>query len=966
MKDKIEIDLEGMKSNKGNIGLNPQLAYFRINYWKERDKIFNELYDILYDNEPLSKETNKKNEQLIDFKDSFSDIENYDKNNFEVFESQEDDLSSKNDNDNVNDKYSNINLIDENNNKEAENNIEYDKNCRIDFKSNDTFIRDTKEIIYKNYLKNYVEGKKKLSKANFSLFANSSNEVYLKINNVKIFDINYLIKIRIQNYKEEWVCNGYYGCYLLYKIFKCRNPYPIYAIDKNDCKNNDNIELKTISNESEFTLAISKGINEFMEYEFTINLDDIFTNVRKLVDIDWLKTSIYKKYLNLNENKGISVDYNFLNQLFCKKNILEEYIYIFRSKNTLNTEAILDKLINIYFKKTARFLYIDLEYINNLHYRKELKEYLSFWLIRPFLDDFENYKSFLNQIINLIDFNNIAHLIKELIEFIQKTYAWENIFIIINNINNQKDHKIIDDIKKLTENEGSHHHFLLFYTIEDEYNFNKFCNLYKNNQGERLILMADSIFAENIENPKKEINDLFKGYSVDKFIDLIKIFNFNTFLSYNYEKANNDFFEIDLIKKYIKYFTLILEHNFNENKPIIKDISFKNNEIKEVFLKQYEDYFLNLAELDTNLKTILELPDGFFFEKLIILDIITNKILQNNNYNFIELKVNSLFGLDVEKIELEKFYGKNIIFTQKSKTAEIFDFGILINKNGELIMKLYQISTKKSNDDLAKLDIDIIKLHCINISKNLQKLGQIKKFSFGIITSSTCYKDKEKDYILMKNDCKRKNFELLIYNIIEKKFYVEQEVNEVNKKGPIIPLENFYYINDKYKLDLPNYNSLFKLNPKLISMKNLIPNFNECIEKYLDKGNKNLDVKIIGKITYKKDFDSCRINDNNIGLLISGNRTEINKTEYKDAITGEIKTIVYTNDIEVKIIKQREENKIYERDETNKIKEVSEIKSSLLNPHIILYKYNEKNYIGKKRKADNLFNCDPIKLKKKK
>ena len=167
MKDKIEIDLEGMKSNKGNIGLNPQLAYFRINYWKERDKIFNELYDILYDNEPLSKETNKKNEQLIDFKDSFSDIENYDKNNFEVFESQEDDLSSKNDNDNVNDKYSNINLIDENNNKEAENNIEYDKNCKIDFNLNDTFIRDTKEIIYKNYLKNYVEGKKKIIKSKF-------------------------------------------------------------------------------------------------------------------------------------------------------------------------------------------------------------------------------------------------------------------------------------------------------------------------------------------------------------------------------------------------------------------------------------------------------------------------------------------------------------------------------------------------------------------------------------------------------------------------------------------------------------------------------------------------------------------------------------------------------------------------------------------------------------------------------
>ena len=124
-----------------------------------------------------------------------------------------------------------------------------------------------------------------------------------------------------------------------------------------------------------------------------------------------------------------------------------------------------------------------------------------------------------------------------------------------------------------------------------------------------------------------------------------------------------------------------------------------------------------------------------------------------------------MFGLNLDNINLEKFKGKNIIFTQKSKTAEIFDFGILINYNGELIIKLYQVSIKKSKEDLAKLDIDIIKLHCLNISKTLQKLGQIKKFSFGIITSFNSYKNDKKNYILMKNDCEKKNYELLIYNI---------------------------------------------------------------------------------------------------------------------------------------------------------------------------------------------------------
>ena len=80
---------------------------------------------------------------------------------------------------------------------------------------------------------------------------------------------------------------------------------------------------------------------------------------------------------------------------------------------------------------------------------------------------------------------------------------------------------------------------------------------------------------------------------------------------------------------------------------------------------------------------------------------------------------------------------------------------ILINQNGELFMKLYQISTKKSKDDLAKLDVDIIKLHCININKNLKELGDIKNFSFGIITSFKCYEKNKNDYQLMKDDCKR-------------------------------------------------------------------------------------------------------------------------------------------------------------------------------------------------------------------
>ena len=119
-------------------------------------------------------------------------------------------------------------------------------------------------------------------------------------------------------------------------------------------------------------------------------------------------------------------------------------------------------------------------------------------------------------------------------------------------------------------------------------------------------------------------------------------------MNYKSEKLEEDFSEIDLIKKYIKYFKLNIDNNEDESKPIIKDIKFKNKEIKNAFLQQYESYILNLIESDKKLQEVLNINDGKFFEKLIITDIITGKIKDdnNNNFNFIKVEVNSLFGLN--------------------------------------------------------------------------------------------------------------------------------------------------------------------------------------------------------------------------------------------------------------------------------------------------------------------------------
>ena len=74
----------------------------------------------------------------------------------------------------------------------------------------------------------------------------------------------------------------------------------------------------------------------------------------------------------------------------------------------------------------------------------------------------------------------------------------------------------------------------------------------------------------------------------------------------------------------------------------------------------------------------------FFFEKQLILDLLLDKIRnKTKNYNFEELEVHSIYCMEFNNTENDftKYNGKNILLTQKSKTGEIYDFGIIINGN---------------------------------------------------------------------------------------------------------------------------------------------------------------------------------------------------------------------------------------------------------------------------------------------
>lgn len=955
--------------------INPELAYFIQYFWNDRNKIFEEIFNILFKNgkdiieeevqhefedepEEGNEENEKEEENSKELNDILNQIKDYDKTILQVF--------NEPNNKNIDDMKVNLNNeLKEITNEEE---IKDDESQSSIFLKNkkDIFIENSKNTIYTNYLNNYVQEKKKLSFENFSLVSNEYYEVFLQINEIKVLRLDYLEKIKIKKDKKEWVCNSYYALFLLYYVKKCKKPIPIYK--------DDNLEIKTITSQEDFDYAIADGVNTFDDNDYTINIDKITEDVKKIFSVDLLKKSEYKEFLNINMS-GNRKRVDFLLPLMTNR-FQEEYTYVFGDNNILDNCSIIYSLLNIYYQKGYRFIYIDFDLIKKINTRSALRKYFAFWLPRAFLiTDYNQFKLFFKEIINLIDFKNIVYIIRELIKYTKKIYSShcnEKLYIILNNVN-KNEHKIINEIKDTFEEDNSRD-FIIICDIEKKNNFNMFLNLYKE-EFIKIILLTTEKKSDNkitdISDISNKIKELFSNENhLANLCDLIKLFNFSSFIKYKSKPKEINISDINFLEKYMPFINLFAENHLSKNKPYIKEIKFKNNKIENEFLKQYKAYTLHHIESQTILKEILNLNDGVFFESLIIFDILTEKIALNNNWkNFERVKVKSLFGMVLdEAFDFEKYKGKNIIFTQESKTGEIFDFGLLIYKDNKLIMKLYQVSTNKSEDDFKKLDLDIIKLHLINIKKQLKNLGEIKEFSFGIITSYSSYdkysKDKSKpsEYKLMKEKCNENNYELLIYNIDDKQFYIEKE-NEINKDIVLFPFDIFC-IEKNNIIELPNYDSIFELNPRLLSMKYINKDYNKCIANYFGNTLDN-EFKIIGKINYEQKFLNIHLNNSNVGILISGT------SELKEEKETSIKRIKKEGkNRDIKIIIEKDSTKIYEKEYTlQDIKEISDNFSKykkLSNPHVILFKYNENNYLRKKRKGESLFQEKIISSKSKK
>ena len=766
-----------------------------------------------------------------------------------------------------------------------------------------------------------------------------------------LMDIDFIVKIKI-NDEEEWICNAEYALYLIYIKKNLRNPHP-YSIEEN-------------SDDSSYSLSDTIDIEHFVlitnnkkdrkkkliaEIKAELNISNIYNEIKKKDTSFTDYMNDYLKNIDLKEINIEDYDNNQIASYFGKldKNITLKNI-IFQDKNILNSFYKIGFLNHLYYQERLRFFYLDLNKLNEIKNANEKRKYLAYSIARIYNCNKEfkvNLKNFVNEYLKHIkDMNFLNNLIdkiiKENMSYIENNNEKTPFYIIIDNIDSEENYHVVE---RLINNDEIKNVYI-YGIINIETNFGKkiFLKLYNKKYTERgeIGFHVHYLNSNNGELVNKNINNLntfFKdlGNNINLLKDFIQLIYFKKLIN---ECPN---INIDFLMNYIKYIKLIIKEDDN-NCLHIEDIDFINEEIKKKFILNYKNlliFYLNKKD-DEITNSLFSDVNSIFFEKQIILDILLDKIKSNKQRNLKELNVHSIYcmNLDISKIDFSQYKNKDIILIQDSKTGEIYDFGIIIDN----CVKLYQVSTFKSKEDLLKLNKNLIEVDCGYMANNtLNEINEYNNFSFGIITSTLTFnkysqlltkKENQKSsssYYLMKEHCQKNNYELLVYDIKEQKLYVEDDSNK------LIEYDIFKF-NIKNKLNIPQLKEIFTIKPKKISIKQIKKDI--FIEKLNatklfsgfknDKNNSSLN--LLGKFDYKSEFlDIERIKEDNYFIYISG-KTKENKNfeilKHKD------------DTIQNEIIKKK--RVLYEGDNINLTKKKSEV--------ILFNIGKEITFLGKKRK----------------
>ena len=886
-------------------------------------------------------------------------------------------------------------------------------------KISNKYKKQSDEFLFSSTLKEYLMNpEKRYSKVKETIENDASfnieyPECFLRRGNNKDIDIKFLVKAKFIDENKEsfsfWVCSFEFlkealralG-YLEAKIIKKKKI--LFSENEEMDKDKDSSGSSSESLGDKSTLDIDLAENEVRVSKNPFSLERTFdkaqNNFNPIFSNDNLEDYLYDIDLPKKFNKTKFVCNGnyliFLNDIFTT-NFHHNHFYCYNAKSGL-TLCLLQILEQKRKRSKIRYFHFNSEYI-----KKYKKKYIYFKLAKLFQKDEKSlYKEIANKISKKIRKYDIQAILTEIIKNLN------DIYIIFDNI---KENSILIEIKKIitnleyleTENNNKFT-ILKFIEINSDtffwiFHLNYFSTIFPNENSYKQLLPVDEyVKTLSCENEKDKI-DVIEKYkintksyifginnnnSIEYLIFLFKLLHINTytknnnFLDYNYN--------IYLIS-FLPYLYISL-YNTNYFQFSIDKIQFRGNFIKEMVY----DLFVSLISekiLTENIFRELKnkSTEGIYLEKEIIYHLVTKNIA------FEKISIEKIYCFN-SKIE-KNITKSEIIFIQELERAPIYDFGIIIDNEGEPVFKGYQIGINKPRYSLANLSKERIKMDILYFISKINKFlnKKITKFSFGIITTINAYfsnskidfnidtnyieindfainednnkeeNDNEyKNYKTMKKHCNENNFEFILFDPKDKIFYIEDEKSDLkiitfnkyldsNKTNNVT---NYIFSNEDELniIKIPLYpNEITKSDQKII-----YESINDIKDKKLNfigkfgKEKKNIKSEAIKgrfEITKGINFDNL-INENYIIYAKDKNNKKtifFNKkyfcNEYQDI------NIFYVFDASINLNK-RGNNKNANNSES--IKNNINFSSIIENKNL----ENNNNFIGKKKKSEEL------------
>ena len=655
-----------------------------------------------------------------------------------------------------------------------------------------------------------------ISVKGFTFFL-TSFEIFLKNDKQKKFQINFET-IKIINFydkmdvaHEEYICNSEYLKYIIHKVYQMNNPQ--FSNDEDST----NTDKSTISITDE---NISNFINYNAIYDSKHGIID-YKEIKKLKEIEFsspnekIKDKYFLKLVGLDKFQNIeqmmtdpSLKYASIAELLSNIKKVKTETIIFHNGNDFLPFNVLAKFDGLYNRYHYKYLYIDFNLFEKLNHNERL-EHLIYCLLSLFPIEYSDFEKFVEN--NIKDFLTknvecLSDIIPKVINYIKNNILKDKnnkedstklkddiYYIIFNDVDNEEYFKIIKKIIDECDLKNNFRFFIII-PLSNTYTINQFFEFISQ---EKKIFFSNYINIERVDQYIKEDISISPGFfSEDKkeqnLYDLLRIYHFEKIF------CNGNNYPVSFLKKYMKFINIQFDNIYQK----INKIAFKNETILKYFDEKYEDLlrFVKIKQ-EHKYENINKQMDQFELEKLIISEIISDK------KDFKVLYVKSIFGLqEIQKEENINYQFINFIIKQKCATAEVFDFAIKIIVGNKSYLKLFQVTSFKSEDDLKKLCLERLKVYISYIIKLFKEnnLGEIDGTSFGIITFTEIYGSEQ--YKDLKKFCKTNNYEFVLFNLQENSFKIRENQKYIDYNNGL------YTFNNIYDLNVLKFENIIQLN----------------------------------------------------------------------------------------------------------------------------------------------------------